>query len=676
MRFLQLNSYTSPKIVEDKQDEYVKYGVDNNYYQYLIDLYHGSPTNNAAVKGIADLIYGEGLETVSADRNLQGYLELKKVFNDDCIRKIALDLKMLGQATFQMVKSKDGKRYAKAMHFPVQTLRPEKANDKGEVEAYYYSADWMKYKQEGFIPERIAAYGYDAKATESIYCIKPYSTGQYYFSPVDYQGGLQYAELEQEVANYHLNNIKNGLAPSMLINFHNGVPPEEEQDMIEHDITRKFTGSSNSGRFILAFNDNKDSGATIEPVQLSEASSQYEFLSAECMKKVMVSHRITSPMLLGIKDQTGLGNNADEIKTASTLFDNIVIRPFQRIILNAIDEILAYNGYALELYFKTLQPLEFTDLSGKAVDDETREKETGVTLSKQGCGCKPDSDLVHLASKQIDGRAAYDTKEEAIIVAKELGCEGYHTHELDGQVWYMPCETHDIDLKEPCWEGYEMVGFKIKDGKKVPNCVPVQASKQEFTEDDASEWLEHLKGVGEVVDEQEWQLMEEVPVTDYDEDDKRYNFYKEYAEPQDKSQQDAGLFKVRYSYAPKRTSGNSRDFCSRMVDQSKNGVVYRKEDIIQMGKQGVNGKFAPKGKSTYSIWLWKGGVACHHYWTRKVYFRKRDGGKFLPKSKTAGLENERASSVSEAKNKGATITNNDPLVATKPINTPTGGRLN
>jgi len=582
MRFLQLNSYTSPKIVENKQEDWVEYGADNNYYQYLIDLYHGSPTNNAAVKGIADLIFGEGLEAVKADRNLQGYLETKKLFRDDCLRKISLDLKMLGQASFQLIKSKNRKKYAMVKHWPIQTLRPEKANKEGEVEAYWYSPDWTRYKEKGFEPVRVAAFGYDDNATESIYCMKPYSTGNHYFSPVDYQGGLQYAELEQEVANYHLNNIKNGLAPSMLINFHNGIPPEEEQDEIERDITRKFTGSSNSGRFILAFNDSRDSSASLEPVQLSEASSQYEFLSAECMRKVMVAHRITSPMLLGIKDQTGLGNNADELRTASTLFDNIVIRPFQRIILDAVDDVLAYNGVSIDLYFKTLQPLEFTDLNNNAVDQETREKETGVTLSSQ--------------------------------------------------------DLHD---------------------------------------DDAHAWLDYLADKGEVIDENEWQLMEEVPVTDYDEDDKRYNFYKQYAEPQDKSSQDRGLFKVRYAYAPKRDSSNSREFCSRMVNAAKSGVVYRKEDILQMGDQGVNGQFAPKGRSTYSIWLWKGGAYCHHYWTRKVYFRKRgDGGQFLPKSETAGLENERPSSVSEAVSKGAPLPKNPTQVATKPIDTPSKGKLN
>ena len=114
-----------------------------------------------------------------------------------------------------------------------------------------------------------------------------------------------------------------------------------------------------------------------------------------------------------------------------------------------------------------------------------------------------------------------------------------------------------------------------------------------------------------------------------------------------------------------------------MVAASKDGVVYRKEDILKMGSQGVNGQFAPRGKSTYSIWLWKGGAYCHHYWTRKVYFRKRgEGGQFLPKSTTKGLENERVSSVSEAKGKGAPIPTNPAQVSTKPIDTPSRGKLN
>ena len=178
------------------------------------------------------------------------------------------------------------------------------------------------------------------------------------------------------MSNYHLNNILNGLAPSMLINFNNGTPNAEEREEIERRIYQKFSGSSNAGKFILSFNDNPESAASIEPVQLSDAHNQYQFLSEESTKKIMVAHRIVSPMLLGIKDQTGLGNNADEIKTASQLMDNTVIRPFQTLLIDAFDQILAYNQISLNLYFKTLQPLEFTE-SEEIDDAETMKIVTG-----------------------------------------------------------------------------------------------------------------------------------------------------------------------------------------------------------------------------------------------------------------------------------------------------------
>ena len=166
----------------------------------------------------------------------------------------------------------------------------------------------------------------------------------------------------------------------MIVNFNNGVPPEEERDIIESQIKQKWSGSSNSGKFILAFNDSADTAASIEPVQLSEASAQYEFLSRESQQKVLVGHRITSPMLFGVKDQTGLGNNADEIKTAFQLFDNSVIRPKQEQVIAALDKILAYNGISLNLYFKTLTPIEFTDTEN-VKSAEVLEEETGVKMS-------------------------------------------------------------------------------------------------------------------------------------------------------------------------------------------------------------------------------------------------------------------------------------------------------
>jgi hypothetical protein len=401
VRIVNLSTYTTPKVVERKHKEWVEYGEDNDYFQYLIDRYNGSATNNAVINGLSEMIYGKGLSATDSSRKPEEYAKAMSLFTDDCMRKVVFDLKLMGQATLQIIYSKDRKSVAQVEHFPVETLRMEKCNDDGDVTGYYYHKDWKNIKPNDQ-PKRIPAFGTSSEAIE-IFCIKPYKTGFYYYSPVDYQGGLQYAQLEEEISNYHLNNIKNGLAPSMLINFNNGIPNEEERELIERRIYDKFSGSSNSGKFILAFNDNTDSQASIEPVQLSDAHQQYEFLSSESSKKILVSHRIVSPMLFGIKDQTGLGNNADELKTASILTDNVVVKPFQNLIVDALDKILAVNNIALKLYFKTLQPLEFTDMSNNtdAVDSETVEEETGID-QQQLSDQKAPSQLENVANDLIE----------------------------------------------------------------------------------------------------------------------------------------------------------------------------------------------------------------------------------------------------------------------------------
>ena len=375
IHIVQLGSYSKPEVKEYYNEDWVSYGDDNDYFNYLIDRYNGSPTNNAAVNGISEMIYGRGLDATDSKDKEAEYKEMKELLNKNVIKRITHDYKMMGQAALQVIYTKDRSKIAQVEHIPVETLRAEKCNSKGEIEGYFYHSDWSKYRSSDKLT-RIPAFGTSKQSIEILY-IKPYRAGYKYYSPVDYQGGLQYAELEEEIANYHINNIQNGLSPSMLINFNNGTPDAEQRDAIETSIMNKFSGSSNAGRFILAFNDSKELAATIEPVQLSDAHQQYQFLSDESMRKVMVSHRIVSPMLVGIKDTSGLGNNAEELQTASVLMDNTVIRPMQVTILDELEKILEYNGIDLDIYFKTLQPLEFTDLTN-AISEAEIEKETGV----------------------------------------------------------------------------------------------------------------------------------------------------------------------------------------------------------------------------------------------------------------------------------------------------------
>jgi hypothetical protein len=199
-------------------------------------------------------------------------------------------------------------------------------------------------------------------------------------------------------------------------------------------------------------------------------------------------------------------------------------------------------------------------------------------------------------------------------------------------------------------------------------------------------WIKELENKGEVMDEATWGIASIDEVTDPDGEDEIHRLlYSERApdgEPSEKSPDgDSGLFKIRYRYGPEKTQANSREFCKFMVGRARADVVYRKEDIEEMESAGVNGKFAPRGKSTYSIWRWKGGVYCHHRWYRVVYFRKRNAqGQFLPASETSRMENDLLKTVEEARSAGVPEKklnpNGWPLASTRPIDTPSRGKLN
>ena len=590
--FVNLSTYTSPEVKEVNGADWIEYGADNNYFQFLIDRYNGSPTNNAAINGISQAIYGKGLNATDSNRKPNEYAQMVSLFRKDVVRRACYDLKLMGQCAIQVIYSKDRSKIVQLEHMPIETLRAEKCDADGNVPAYYYCNDWVNIKKSDK-PLRIPAFGMSKESIE-IYYIKPYKSGFYYYSPVDYQGGLQYAELEEEVSNYHLNNIMNGLSPSMLINFNNGTPNQQERQLIETKIAQKFSGTSNAGKFILAFNDNKESQAEITPVQLSDAHNQYQFLSEESTKKIMVAHRIVSPMLLGIKDSSGLGNNAEEIKTASLLMDNTVIRPFQELLIDCFDNILAYNDISLNLYFTTLQPLEFTDVDKDLQSKEDIEEETGYEFSKE--------------------------KTELDNVLEELG------EEEDLSQWTL------IDERKVDYDDEEALDYQIDELNK----------KNKST----------LSKIWEFVSTGT-------------------------ARPNAKSEQDKAVkdvaFKVRYQYAPLKETFNNegenvtRSFCEKMIKAKK---IYRKEDIELMSTRAVNPGWGPKGADTYSIWLYKGGGACHHFWMRKTYMFTLDSKRIDVKSPLAPTI-----SVNEAKRKGFKPEVNDKLVAKRPIDMPNEGFL-
>ena len=547
--FVNLSSYTTPEIVESRNKEWIEFGADNDYFNVLIDRAKGSATNGACINSISQMIYGKGLSATDSARRPEQYARMVSLFKKDDLRRFAYDLKLTGQCAIQVIYSKNKKTIEKVEHLPIETLRAEKcgAEDK-EVQAYYYFPKWEDVKPSDK-PLRIPAFGVSdtPKPIEILY-VKPYEAGMYYYSTPDWaKGGLQYADLEIEVSNYHINNVRNGLSPSMMINFNNGVPDEETQVLTENKVKQKYQGTSRAGTPIIGFNDNKESAATIEAIQLSDAHNQYQFINEVAQSKILIAHRIVSPMLLGIKDNSGFGNNAEELKDSSILMNNMVIAPFQELLTDAFDKILAFNNISLNLYFKTLQPLQFVDLEN-VKDEETREEETGVKMSKENKDFNDDDMLDALEGDSISDE------------------------------WELVDEREASDENE---------------------------SIEDWANGKIKEKLSIIKKFADVIK----------------------------SKPNGFSVLDKSFYKVRYKYAEKYSSGNSRKFCKNMMSRSSKGVVYRLEDIDKASREGVNKSMGHKGQS-YDLFKYKGSVNCGHFWNEQLYRLKKKtekGTKYISK---------------------------------------------
>jgi len=374
---LHLAEYQQPTIQESKRDNWVEFGEDNNYFDYLIDRYTKSTTNSAIINNVSRLIYGKGLSAIDASRKPNEYAQMMTLFSTDCVRKMLFDRKLFGQFAIQVHYNDKHDKILKAYHIPVNLLRAEKCNEKGEITGYYYSDNWEDTRK--YEPKRLPAFGFSKEKVEILY-VKPYGVGMKYYAYPDYQGAIPYAVLEEEVSDYLINEVQHGFSGTKVINFNNGVPSEEQQDLIAQKVMGKLTGSKGE-KVIVAFNQNSESKTTIDDVPLNDAPDHYTYLSEECLRKIMLGHNVTSPLLFGIASSNGFSSNADELQNSFILFNNMVIRPFQEEILEAFDRILAYNGISLKLFFKTLKPLEFTDLENAQTEEQVAE-ETGADTTE------------------------------------------------------------------------------------------------------------------------------------------------------------------------------------------------------------------------------------------------------------------------------------------------------
>ena len=438
LHLIQLGQYERPTITEERNKDWVSIGDNNDYYQSLIDAYMDSTTNNAVINGVVNQIYGKGLDATDSAEKPEQYAQMKSLVKPNDLRNVCQDLKLLGEAAFQITYN--GNKISAITHFPRETLRAEKMNDKGEIKNYFYSSDWSKVNRNTKL-KKFPVFG--SGAQNEIFIIKRYVTGFYYYSPADYN--TAYATLENEIACYLINDTQNGFSGTKVVNFNNGVPDREKQLAIKNDVMSKLSGSYGE-KTIIAFNNNAESATTVTDIPLNDAPAHYSYLSEECSRKIMLTHRVTSPLLIGLRDgNNGLGNNADEIQNASRLFNNVVIQPYQHLLIDSLDTILAVNGISLNLYFKTIEPLEFMDLEN-VEGEEAIEEQTGIKEEEES------TELEIMASNAkktaLDELIDLGQSEEEVLNNYDLVHEAEVDYDLEDELDFVVSEINKTTKKE------------------------------------------------------------------------------------------------------------------------------------------------------------------------------------------------------------------------------------
>jgi hypothetical protein len=526
---INLSAYQPVEAVEkENRSGWIDYGQNNLFPQHLINLYQNSPIHNALVNSISYMIEGQGTGTI-LDNALQG---------------IAFDLKLQGAFVAEVIWSMDFTRVVQINHLPFENCRLAYDKEEDDITGIFYSKDWANTRSKRGKPEFIPAFNPSIAQEQPRQVIYAHgmSAGSVYYPKPDYFGALNYVELSYQMGLYHVNNILNGLFPSFIINFLNGIPQKEEREAIRREWETRLSGASNAGKFLMTFNEDPTRAPQIEAFPLSDADKQYQFLSEETAKQIMVGHRVVSPLIHGIRDTTGFGSNKDEMLVGLEIFNNQVIKPYQRIIERV-----------------------FTPILGEI---------------------------------NIEMNSPFDP--EVVVV-------------------------------EPTTQGVELK-------KKVVT------AENKISAENSALWLAYLKEKAEYINEEEWELISDEEVTNPEGEEKyrtEFMSVRGYSNPDQRDTLDTGLYKVRYYYSKNFTYKDgeivTRDFCQEMVALSKMGALFRYEDIQDMSDAGVNGEFAPAGSSQYNLFIFKGGVYCRHAWFRKVFFRKRKDGKFLPND---GLKND------------------------------------
>lgn len=369
-----------PVFKETRGKDYIKYGDDNLYPEYLTFLFNKSAKHNAIINGKANYIFGNGYQNgdIIINRNSETLNDISK--------KAILDKVIYGGYRLEIVWAVNGK-IAEIFHVDYNTLR--KAKDGG----FYWKETWQEFNRDE--ARYIPSFNPKDTTTSQIFECNDYRPGVRFYPLPEYIGCNNYIETDIEISKYYLSAIRNGMMPSKMVQFYQGEPTDEKKKEIERRFSQKFAGAENAGRFIMVFNSTKDKQVDISDLSATELDKQFEQLNKTCQQEIFSGHFITNPSLFGIKTEGQLGNT-NELATSYAIFKNtysdIKANEFDR----DINWLLGYSLWPGEYKLQPTDPVGWqlpeSSIEKVITNDEIRER-LGLPIAEKTIPTEADKTL-------------------------------------------------------------------------------------------------------------------------------------------------------------------------------------------------------------------------------------------------------------------------------------------
>lgn len=349
---VEMNKYVrlDPLSLIQQSTKWITNGVNNDYFVTVENAYLGSPTNAAIIDNYTNYILGEGLYDKT------NVTDVEDILSDEDLRSAVSDYKIQGACALQVIYNFGG-TINKLYYVPVKSLAINREPDiTDDVTAYWHSFDW-RYRTK-YVPTKVAAFGCgDGLETEILY-IKRHSTQPLYALP-DWQQGIQYAQTEEELSNYYNKHIKNNFSAGKIVNINQGgTDSDEAMDEAERAIVGKVSGSNNAGNVIVSFNDNYENRTTVESIEITDAYSQFQFLSTECVEKIMLSHKVNDRGLFSLPTPTGFASAAEQQAQALKILYRSQINPLRKSLIKGLEQAFKLNNPNIQLAFKDFEELD------------------------------------------------------------------------------------------------------------------------------------------------------------------------------------------------------------------------------------------------------------------------------------------------------------------------------